>query len=237
MLANFRGKEYKAWRNQFEKDEKTKPKSVLKKEEEKKEEVKDERTPAEKLKDAMAKKLASKDTIQDILDKNYRDLKNKSPFLISFFAEITDKSRETIKRNTEKKAVYAENFENNATQAMYMELVELIDTHIKLREEQWKNEQRKKKQAKQLKTVISTLKEQQEDGFDDGDDNEEIDYRKIYKTIMCPLKTECPKVKMQRWPSSNTPSHAKFGRECPYAHHPMELQFPQTLAMRMNANK
>jgi hypothetical protein len=65
---------------------------------------------------------------------------------------------------------------------------------------------------------------QMDEGFDEptGDD-EEVDYRKIYKTIMCPLKLECSKVKMQRWPYSNIKSHQKFGKDCPYAHHPMEL--------------
>jgi len=66
------------------------------------------------------------------------------------------------------------------------------------------------------------------DDVHDGDSKrppkpEEIDQRKIYKTIMCPLKADCPKVKMQRWPSSNIPSKEKFGKDCPYAHHPMEL--------------
>ena len=63
-------------------------------------------------------------------------------------------------------------------------------------------------------------------GADDDDDPDEVDYRKIYKTIMCPLKEQCSRVKMQRWPSSSLKSTTKFGKDCPYAHHPMELQFP-----------
>lgn len=54
---------------------------------------------------------------------------------------------------------------------------------------------------------------------------------------MCPLKDQCSKVKMQRWPSSGLKSITKFGKDCPYAHHPMELQFPETLNMRLKANK
>lgn len=42
------------------------------------------------------------------------------------------------------------------------------------------------------------LKEQRDNGFDipDGEEDDgEVDYRKIYKTIMCPLKNSCPKLK------------------------------------------
>jgi hypothetical protein len=83
------------------------------------------------------------------------------------------------------------------------------------------------------------LKEQREMGFDapaDGDDDGEIDYRKIFKTIMCPLKDSCPKLKKQRYPYTGVKSHAKLGKDCPYAHHAMELQFPQTINMRLKAN-
>lgn len=61
------------------------------------------------------------------------------------------------------------------------------------------------------------------DGDNKNPEPSDIDQRKIYKTIMCPLKADCPKVKMQRWPFSGIPSKEKFGKDCPYAHHPMEL--------------
>lgn len=54
---------------------------------------------------------------------------------------------------------------------------------------------------------------------------------------MCPLKDACPKLIPPRWPSSQHISVTKFGKNCPYAHHPMELQFPETLDMRIAANK
>jgi hypothetical protein len=41
---------------------------------------------------------------------------------------------------------------------------------------------------------------------------------------------------MLRWPASNIPSITKFGKDCPYAHHPMELQFPQSAKTRMAVN-
>lgn len=54
---------------------------------------------------------------------------------------------------------------------------------------------------------------------------------------MCPLKKDCPKVKMLRWPSTNLKARRQFGKNCPYAHHPMELLFPETLDIRISANK
>lgn len=58
----------------------------------------------------------------------------------------------------------------------------------------------------------------------------------IYKTIMCPLKEECPKVKNGRWPTSQTKAVVQRGRDCPYAHHPMELCFPEQLFTKYSSN-
>jgi len=51
------------------------------------------------------------------------------------------------------------------------------------------------------------------------------------------MKEQCQKVKMQRWPSSSLKATTKFGKDCPYAHHPMELQFPESLNMRIKATE
>lgn len=51
---------------------------------------------------------------------------------------------------------------------------------------------------------------------------------------MCPLKERCNKVIKIRWPYSNIKSIARFGQSCPYAHHPMELNFPQSLNSRIS---
>lgn len=76
------------------------------------------------------------------------------------------------------------------------------------------------------------------EGFEENnDDDDEQDFRKLFKTIMCPMKDACPKLIPPRWPSSKHKSITRFGKNCPYAHHPMELQFPQTLDMRIAANK
>lgn len=70
-----------------------------------------------------------------------------------------------------------------------------------------------------------------------GGGDEEKEAKKIYKTIMCPIKWECPKVKRLRFPYSNLKANRKFGLDCPFAHHPMELSFPETIDVRMTANK
>jgi hypothetical protein len=50
---------------------------------------------------------------------------------------------------------------------------------------------------------------------------------------MCPLKDNCNKVKKPRWPTSNTKSVTQFGEECPFAHHPMELRFPESIVTKL----
>jgi hypothetical protein len=58
----------------------------------------------------------------------------------------------------------------------------------------------------------------------------------LFKTIMCPLKDKCSKIKKPRWPSTNIKSFTKFGEECPFAHHPMELNFPESIITKFSAN-
>ena len=120
---------------------------------------------------------------------------------------------------------------------MYNELWEILKIHLKRKETQFKDSKRKTENSKSLKNVKKTLKEQIDANLGDDDAGDDIDYRKIYKTIMCPLKENCSKVKMARWPSSGLSCTTKFGKECPYAHHPMELQFPETLKMRIASAK
>lgn len=58
----------------------------------------------------------------------------------------------------------------------------------------------------------------------------------LYRTIMCPLKDKCPKDMRPRWPTSNTKAKTKFGEECPFAHHPMELTFPESIITKLSAS-
>lgn len=58
----------------------------------------------------------------------------------------------------------------------------------------------------------------------------------MYRTIMCPLRNKCPKDKRPKWPTSSTKSIVKFGEECPFAHHPMELKFPEAIITKFQAS-
>jgi len=57
-----------------------------------------------------------------------------------------------------------------------------------------------------------------------------------FKTIMCPLGEKCPKLKRNRWPTSFTRGVTKFGEKCYYAHHAMEIQFPEALNVKLSSN-
>ena len=59
------------------------------------------------------------------------------------------------------------------------------------------------------------------------------DYRKKFKTIMCPLGQHASKQNGPRWPYGLAKGTTKFGANSMYASHPMELEFPQTLATRI----
>jgi len=59
----------------------------------------------------------------------------------------------------------------------------------------------------------------------------------LFRSIMCPLKDKCPGDMRPRWPTSNTKAKTKFGEQCPYAHHQMELKFPETILTKLNSSK
>lgn len=143
---------------------------------------------------------------------------------------------EEYKRDHKKKKP-VENF----NQSMFDDVWEILQIILKQAESNQKNQKLQDKSKKLLTAAKRGLIEQKQMGFDapaEGDEeNSEIDYRKIYKTIMCPLKDSCPKLKRQRWPYTGMKSHAKLGKDCPYAHHAMELAFPQTINMRLAANE
>jgi hypothetical protein len=80
--------------------------------------------------------------------------------------------------------------------------------------------------------MIETKRSQHNCQFN-HDENTQV----LFKTIMCPLKDECNKVRKQRWPNSSLKSVTQFGSLCPYAHHLSELEFPETLSNKINAAK
>ncbi len=59
----------------------------------------------------------------------------------------------------------------------------------------------------------------------------------VFRTIMCPMRDQCPRDKSKRWPTSNISSHTKFGQDCPFAHHPSELMFPESILTKVSSSK
>jgi hypothetical protein len=59
----------------------------------------------------------------------------------------------------------------------------------------------------------------------------------LFKSIMCPYKENCMEDIRPRWPTSDTKSVRILGYKCPYAHHSMELVFPESMIAKMNSTK
>ena len=139
----------------------------------------------------------------------------------------------------DRKHVYEENFDNPKFEGMYSQVWGLFESILNRDRDLERDKKKLSKQQEALYEAKKRLKEQHEENMgipvpeDEDDPDIEIDYRKIYKTIMCPLGDTCPHVRKLRWPSTNIKSNTKFGKKCPYAHHPNELQFPQTLDIRI----
>jgi hypothetical protein len=152
-----------------------------------------------------------------------KDYQNMKPHIKWIFDQVDAMNEEYRQEHKKKKPV--ENF----NQSMFDDIWEIMQIILKQAESNHKNKKLQDKSKKLLTTAKTKLKEQKTMGFEAGegdDDGGEIDYRKIYKTIMCPLKDSCPRLKKQRWPYTGIKSHSKLGKECPYAHHAMELAFP-----------
>lgn len=50
---------------------------------------------------------------------------------------------------------------------------------------------------------------------------------------MCPLLSKCPKHLGARYPKSDITAVTQLGAKCMFAHHPNELQFPETLPQQI----
>jgi hypothetical protein len=115
----------------------------------------------------------------------------------------------------------------SANMSMFEDIWEILQVILKQAESNQKNKKLQDKSKKLLTAAKTGLREQRQLGNDlpieQEEDGNDIDYRKIFKTIMCPLKDSCPKLKKRRWPYTGSKSHSKLGIECPYAHHAMEL--------------
>ena len=162
-----------------------------------------------------------------------KEFKTLPAYVIRNLDMCKEKVADYKKNFKEKVGVYGEDFENAKLMSLYGEVWDIFQLLMLREHEAEKKEKRLKQEYKTLTKTYKTLKDQQEEGgFEEpGEDadSQDIDFRKIYKTIMCPLGKDCPRCKTLRWPYSNIKSHQKFGKDCPYAHHSMELRFPETL--------
>lgn len=178
------------------------------------------------------------------LESMKKSFKRLGPGLVRVLDQAHSKTEAELKLHPEKKAILTEDVTKPTFSALYEECWALFCELIKREEELERRKTGLSKRQKELEKAKTELKRQQDGDIDVGDEEEDVDgeekptdYRKLFKTIMCPLKHECPKLIPPRWPSSKHKSITRFGKNCPYAHHPMELQFPETLHMRIAANK
>ena len=173
------------------------------------------------------------------LKKKFARIGTHVPALLNKFADEKDRIMDDVRgnkeRENEKRSVYAEKLDEPGFQALYAECWDLVQELFKRKEKEEKHRTYHETQEKALRHAQLNLPRQLQDGFDPETDKK--DYRKLFKTIMCPLRDECPQFSRLRWPQSKDPTTKRVGHDCPYAHHPMELQFPQSLSMRVKGNK
>ena len=129
------------------------------------------------------------------------------------------------------KKMHAENPDNIKLYPILKEAYDLLAKIESLRTEADKslaklNEQRTKLRKKRETIAALTSVEDQAANAKD-----------LFKTIMCPLIKSCPNDTRDRWPKSDIKNITQLGSACPYAHHPMELKFPQTLTTKLSAIK
>lgn len=161
---------------------------------------------------------------QKALEKKYNQLPAYEKRFLTFIQDKQESER--MSHNTDGQAKEkSEDFEKAVLGSVYNDLWDMMVWLLNLEKEK---DKKKKKMAIQGADLKKTRKDIEA---------EDQDVLRIYKCIMCPMKFDCPKVKRLRFPYSNLKANRKFGEDCPYAHHPMELQFPETLDVRMAANK
>lgn len=161
---------------------------------------------------------------QKALEKKYNQLPGYEKRFLSFIQDKQESER--MSQNADGQAeAKREELDNPVLKAVYNDLWDILQWLLQFEKEK---DKKKKKMAKQGAQLRKTRKDIEA---------EDQDVLRIYKSIMCPMKFDCPKVKRLRFPYSNLKANRKFGEDCPYAHHPMELQFPETLDVRMSANK
>ncbi|MCQ2816283.1 MAG: hypothetical protein MJ252_03355 [archaeon] len=117
-----------------------------------------------------------------------------------------------------------------------------------------KFEQKKKNTQKKLKEELEMIEYNKKLNSNKAIDTKEINtdprmtdanpqfafikdkYFSFFKTLMCPLKDQCPYV-LSKWPKSNVKANVPFGLNCPYAHQVSELKFEKEINERIKLKK
>ena len=167
------------------------------------------------------KQLLVKTMMNKMKEKRLASEESKKP-LGSTIAHLKERVEDTQKKMAQ------EYFENAKLLPI---LREAYDLYAEL---EGKKEQAEKK-IKAIQKAKVSMKEtmnKQASTIVSADEDKKV----LFKTIMCPLGDSCPKVKKSRWPNSSLKSVTNFGALCPYAHHFMELEFPESLVTKISAS-
>jgi hypothetical protein len=89
--------------------------------------------------------------LANLVEEKYHSKAHRSGWFFKMLDQWVDRANQAVKDHKEKKAVYAEAFDSPSTQALYEEVWELLQEHIKEQHEAHKAEQRKQKQQTKLK--------------------------------------------------------------------------------------
>ena len=106
---------------------------------------------------------------------------------------------------------------------------------------------KQKGQIKKLKKEIEIIEYNKQKKIDTKEINDSLEksgkfayykdkYFNFFKTVMCPLKEQCPYL-IPRWPHSDKKASEQYGSSCPYAHQVSELKFDQEIREKIKFRK
>lgn len=156
---------------------------------------------------------------QKELEKKFKRIGAHIPRLLNRFWDakeerVASEFHAGSEAKAERKAIYYEQLDNPAFQALYEECWDLLQEIFKRTAEEEKRKDKNRKADRELREVMRILDEQLKNGFDESEEQKTgsmpseataktVDFRKLFKTIMCPLGKNCPKYLGPRWPASN----------------------------------
>jgi hypothetical protein len=174
---------------------------------------------AEALKTAMSKKSEG--------DKKEEGLAETTKTEKKVTADAIEELRE--KTEDKQKGMLHEDFEKKKLKPVLEEAYKLVCAIEEKTQSKDLVTAKLNKQKEKLEERITKLKSMET--VEDMQENTKL----LFKSIMCPLGAQCPKDNRQRWPASSTKTVTPFGRNCLYAHHYHELEFPETLNSKIEA--